>query len=34
MNLIQQLEAEQIAKLTAARKIPEFRLGDTLRVGV
>jgi len=34
MNLIQQIEAEQIAKLTAARKIPEFRPGDTLRVGV
>jgi large subunit ribosomal protein L19 len=34
MNLIQQLEAEQIAKLTAARAIPDFRPGDTLRVGV
>ena len=34
MNLIQQLEAEQIAKLTANRQIPEFRAGDTLRVGV
>ncbi len=34
MNLIQQLEAEQIAKLTATRQIPEFRAGDTLRVGV
>lgn len=34
MNLIQQLEAEQIAKLTQARAIPEFRAGDTLRVGV
>ncbi|WP_298813503.1 50S ribosomal protein L19 [uncultured Sphingomonas sp.] len=34
MNLIQQLEAEQIAKLTAAREIPEFRAGDSLRVGV
>ena len=34
MNLIQQLEAEQIAKLTAKRKIPDFRAGDTLRVGV
>ena len=34
MNLIQQLEAEQIEKLTAARAIPEFRPGDTLRVGV
>ncbi|QJU56758.1 50S ribosomal protein L19 [Sphingomonas sp. AP4-R1] len=34
MNLIQQLEAEQIAALTAKRPIPEFRPGDTLKVGV
>ena len=34
MNLIQQIEAEQIAKLTAVRAIPDFRAGDTLRVGV
>ena len=34
MNLIQQIEAEQIAKLTAKLKIPDFRAGDTLRVGV
>ena len=34
MNLIQMLEAEQVAELTAARAIPEFRPGDTLRVGV
>jgi len=34
MNLIQQLEAEQIAKLTAVREIPDFRAGDSLRVGV
>ena len=34
MNLIQQLEAEQIAQLTSSRAIPEFRPGDTLRVGV
>ncbi|MDT7933763.1 MAG: 50S ribosomal protein L19 [Sphingomonadaceae bacterium] len=34
MNLIQTLEAEQIAKLTSARAIPQFRAGDTLRVGV
>jgi large subunit ribosomal protein L19 len=34
MNLIQQLEAEQIERYTAARAIPEFRPGDTLRVGV
>ena len=34
MNLIQQLEAEQIESLTQGRSIPEFRPGDTLRVGV
>jgi large subunit ribosomal protein L19 len=34
MNLIQQLEAEQIQALTANKTIPEFRPGDTLRVGV
>ena len=34
MNLIQQIEAEQIAKLTEKRSIPQFRAGDTLRVGV
>ena len=34
MNLIQTLEAEQVAELTAIRPIPEFRPGDTLRVGV
>jgi large subunit ribosomal protein L19 len=34
MNLIQQLEAEQIERLTQARAIPDFRPGDTLRVGV
>jgi large subunit ribosomal protein L19 len=34
MNLIQQIEAEQIAKLTADKKIPQFRPGDTLKVGV
>ena len=34
MNLIQTLEAEQIAELTKIRAIPEFRPGDTLRVGV
>ena len=33
MNLIQQLEAEQIAQLSAARAIPAFRPGDTPRVG-
>ena len=34
MNLIQQIEAEQVAKFAATKKIPEFRPGDTLRVGV
>lgn len=34
MNLIQTLEAEQIAELIKDKKIPEFRPGDTLRVGV
>jgi large subunit ribosomal protein L19 len=36
MNLIQQIEAEEIAKATsgAAKTIPDFRPGDTLRVGV
>ena len=32
MNIIQQIEAENIAAL--AKDIPEFRAGDTLRVGV
>ena len=32
MNLIQQIEAEEISK--ASKTIPEFRPGDTLRVGV
>jgi large subunit ribosomal protein L19 len=34
MNVIQQLEQEQIAKLTADRPIPEFAPGDTVRVSV
>ncbi len=34
MNLIQQIEAENIAKLMVDRNIPEFRPGDTLKVGV
>jgi len=32
VNLIQQIEAEEIAK--AGKDIPEFRPGDTLRIGV
>jgi large subunit ribosomal protein L19 len=34
MNLIQMLEAETVAALSEGKKIPEFRPGDTLRVGV
>ena len=34
MNLIETLEREAIEALTADKKIPEFRPGDTLRVGV
>ena len=34
MNIIQTLDAEQIAKLTAAKPIPTFAPGDTLRVNV
>lgn len=34
MNIIQQLEQEEIDRLTAEREIPEFGPGDTLRVHV
>ena len=34
MNIIETYEAEQIARLTAARAVPDFRPGDTLRVMV
>jgi large subunit ribosomal protein L19 len=34
MNVIEELEKEEAARLTAARKIPEFRPGDTVRVNV
>ncbi len=34
MNIIEQLEKEQLAKLTAKREVPEFGPGDTLRVHV
>jgi large subunit ribosomal protein L19 len=34
MNLIQTLEAEAIQQFAATKTIPEFRPGDTLRVGV
>ncbi|GHF19809.1 hypothetical protein GCM10017044_13220 [Kordiimonas sediminis] len=34
MNIIQKLEAEQIAKQTEGKTIPDFQAGDTLRVDV
>ena len=34
MNIIQQLEAEQIARLSATRPVPPFAPGDTVRVSV
>ena len=34
MNLVQQYEAREIERLTAARAVPEFQAGDTVRVGV
>ena len=34
MNLIQQLEKEQIAKLSANKEIPDFEPGDTVQVNV
>jgi len=34
MNIIEKLEQEQIAKLTAQRGVPEFGPGDTVRVSV
>ena len=34
MNIIQTLEAEQAAKLAAAREIPDFAPGDTVIVNV
>ena len=34
MNVIQQIEQQLIASLTAERAVPEFRPGDTLRVNV
>jgi large subunit ribosomal protein L19 len=34
MNLLQTLEAEQLAKLAATRPIPRFDPGDTVRVSV
>jgi len=34
MNLIQQLEKEQVEKLSAGKDIPEFGPGDTVQVNV
>ena len=34
MNLMQTIEAEQVARLAANRPVPEFEAGDTLRVSV
>ena len=34
MNLIQQLEKEQMAKLSAGKDIPDFEPGDTVLVNV
>src|SRR6201986_852819 len=34
MNLIQQLEKEQMAKLSANKTIPDFEPGDTVQVNV
>ncbi|MHA7775662.1 50S ribosomal protein L19 [Roseibium sp. M-1] len=34
MNIIEQLNAEEMAKIEAQRKLPEFSPGDTVRVNV
>jgi large subunit ribosomal protein L19 len=34
MNLVQQLEQEQVAKLAAGKEIPDFAPGDTVIVNV
>jgi large subunit ribosomal protein L19 len=34
MNIIEQLNAEEMAKVEAARKLPSFSPGDTIRVNV
>jgi large subunit ribosomal protein L19 len=34
MNVIQELEKEEAARLTSGKKIPAFQPGDTLRVNV
>jgi large subunit ribosomal protein L19 len=34
MNLLQQLDKEQVAKLSAGKEIPDFQPGDTVLVNV
>jgi large subunit ribosomal protein L19 len=34
MNVLQTLEHEQVKKLVEGRSVPEFRAGDTVRVGI
>src|SRR5258708_38853438 len=34
MNTLQQLEAEQVARLVASRPVPPFQPGDTVRVSL
>src|ERR1700752_2415340 len=34
MNVLKEIEAEQVAKLTAGKEIPDFQPGDTLLVNV
>ena len=34
MNIIEQIDAEQRARIEAKRKLPEFQPGDTVRVNV
>ena len=34
MNILQQLEAEQVERLVAARPVPPFQPGDTVRVSL
>lgn len=34
MNVIEEIEKEQLARLTAERGVPEFAAGDTLKVNV
>lgn len=34
MNLLQQIEQEQVKKLSQGKEVPDFRAGDTVRVHV